>query len=295
MPSGSAARRTSSPGRKRSPVTAAGVVTTALPIAMASSTLLGTPRAIRSGATTRAACARNGRTSGTAPVSVIPSRAAARRSRRPGRRPTATNRRLGWSKRNRGSTALREPEHGVLVRPVAHVAGEGDGRAARAERAREAKRRREVRGVHAVREHQSLAPRGRDQFLERLRLGRRDEQAVIAPGRRIAIEGGEPPAFSSIYPGQRPAGVGRHLAPFLGVHIDEIDDAPQPRVRARSRGTAPSPTSRRRRSGSAGAAPDHRSSGRARASRRIATLSASLRARAAKARRQARARDRAAK
>ena len=58
-------------------------------------------------------------------------------------------------------------------------------------------------------------------------LRRRDEQAVIAPSRRIAIEGGEPPALSSIHPGLRPAGVGRHLAPFLGVHINEIDDAPQ--------------------------------------------------------------------
>ena len=126
-----------------------------------------------------------------------------------------------------GQHALPEPQDGVLVWPVTHVAGEGDDRAALPERARKTKLRRKVAAVHAVRDHQRHLPGGGNQFLEQLRLGWRDEQAVVTPPHRVAIEGAQAQALPSIQPRQWPAVVTRHLAPLLGVHVDEIDDAPQ--------------------------------------------------------------------
>ena len=68
----------SSPGVARTPSKASLLATTGRPIAIASSTLFWTPRAIRTGATLTAARERNGRTSGTDPVTVIPGSSASR-------------------------------------------------------------------------------------------------------------------------------------------------------------------------------------------------------------------------
>src|SRR5574340_1002202 len=66
------ARKKSQPASARIPSAACGLATTARAIAIASSTLFCTPRAMRSGATTHAAWARYGLTSGTPPVTTTP-------------------------------------------------------------------------------------------------------------------------------------------------------------------------------------------------------------------------------
>ena len=76
------------------PSNAAGVATTGLAIAIASSSLFCTPRAIASGATTTSAAASQPRTSGTAPVTITRSDARLA-TPRAGFRPTIANRASG--------------------------------------------------------------------------------------------------------------------------------------------------------------------------------------------------------
>ena len=107
--------------RRRTPPTRSP----ACAIAIASSTLFWTPRAIRSGATTTAACARYGRTSGTVPVTTT---CVARQRLDRRRRPHADDRE---PERRHSRDQCRqdvgcEPRHGVDVRPIVHRTGEHD-------------------------------------------------------------------------------------------------------------------------------------------------------------------------
>ena len=70
------------------PSSACGDTTTAVAIAIASSTLFWMPRAMRSGATATAACAMYGRTSGTVPVTTTPGSLASSCTAGAGREPT---------------------------------------------------------------------------------------------------------------------------------------------------------------------------------------------------------------
>jgi hypothetical protein len=108
------------------PSATAGVTTQGRPAATASRTLFWTPRATWSGAAATAACQRYGRTSGTAPVTLMPRASlASSRTGGEGDEPTRTNRASGRAARTRGHHERRRIEQHVRQRGSAEEARRG--------------------------------------------------------------------------------------------------------------------------------------------------------------------------
>ena len=148
----------------------------------------------------------------------------------------------------------RKPQCGILVRPISHVAGEGDHRTARSERAWQAQLRREMAAVDAVRDHHGPVLRTRQSAAGRpaLRPARRTGSGRTAPAQRDRTRATGPArvdtARTRASAGMQPS------RPICRSRRRRSRRCAARRAPARTAGTAPSPPNRRKRTGSAAAA-----------------------------------------